>query len=112
MSEHESIATTAITAYAVHRAIHSTPKEYNYGKEDSTNPQFACYLSKKDAAWKCKLFDDWKQACKYALNEDRVTFRFIPVMSWVPRPILRRYLKYKLTLPIHTFYSDDNDLSK
>ncbi len=107
MSEHESIATTAITAYAVHRAVNSTPKEYHY--EEPSVTQFACYLSKKDAAWKCKLFDDWKQACKFVLNEDRVAFRFIPVKSWVPKVFLRRYLKHKLTLPIHTFYDDDEE---
>lgn len=102
METSQSIATTALSAYVVHRAFNSTPKTYHL-EEDPSGPQFACYLSKKDSAWKCKLFDDWKQACKYVLNDDKVTFRFIPVKSWLPKPILNRYLKHKLTLPIHTF---------
>ena len=107
----ESIATTAIAAYAVHRAMTSTPtssppRDYDVGA------QFACYLT-KEAEWKCKLFHHWKEAVKYVLDQpERVASRYVPIsMPWLPKPVLTRILKYNLSLPVHTFYADDFDLS-
>lgn len=105
----ESIATTAIAAYAVHRAMTSTPTASSPPRECA---QFACYLT-KEAEWKCKLFYHWKEAAKYVLDQpERVASRYVPIsMPWLPKPVLTRILKHNLSLPVHTFYADDFDLS-
>lgn len=103
-----SIATTAIAAYTVHRAFNST--RYS-PSEDTPSPQFACYLTKQADEWKCKLFYNWKEACKFALNGgDRVAFKFVRVSPWLPKPILMSILKHNLSLPIHTIYDDNDDI--
>ena len=97
------------------------------GNKDTPKPiydifhGYACYLHKtpdvtNEYAWKCKQFDDFKEACKFALQGHRtcpdgtiqkMPFKFVRISSWVPRVFHRRILRHELALPIHTLFPDE-----
>ncbi len=82
---------------------------------------YACYLKQdtdriNEYNWRCKKFDDFKEACKFALQGHRTSpdgsvhkmpFKFVRISNWVPRAFHRRILKNELVMPIHTLFPDE-----
>jgi hypothetical protein len=110
------IAPTAITTYSLF-----------FGNKDKPRPVYdsfygyACYLKQEPDvtnffAWRCKEFDDFKEACKFALKGHRscpdgtitkMPFKFVRISKWLPRAFHRRILKNELVMPIHTLFPDE-----
>lgn len=95
-------------------------KDYNPKPVDTFNG-YACYLKQEPDqtnvfTWKCKEFDDFKKACKFALQGNRnsldgtiqkMPFKFVRISSWMPHAFHRRILRHDLSLPIHTLFPDE-----
>ncbi len=107
------IASTAMTYFL-----------FSGGKKEQVYDMFhgyACYLNQEPDqtnvfAWKCKQFDDFKEACKFALQGHRtcpdgtiqkMPFKFVRISGWVPRAFHRRILRHELAIPIHTLFPNE-----
>ncbi len=110
------IASTAMTYFLFFGGNKDTPKpiyDIFHG--------YACYLNQEPDqtnvfAWKCKQFDDFKEACKFALQGHRtcpdgtiqkMPFKFVRISNWVPRAFHRRILRNELTIPVHTMFPNE-----
>lgn len=110
------ISTTAMTYFLFFGGNKDTPKpiyDIFHG--------YSCYLKQdtdrvNEYNWKCKEFDDFKEACKFALQGHRnspdgtitkMPFKFVRISKWMPHAFHRRILRHELALPIHTLFPDE-----
>jgi hypothetical protein len=105
------IASTGTTFYLLSQMNKtSSPKDYS---SDHSFEGYACFLKAADdsrnADWKCKRFDDFRDATKFILQkENKMPFKFVRISSWVPKVFHRRILKHELALNVHMLFPDES----
>ena len=103
------------TGITFHLLSHLNEPRSSYDHESFHG--YACYLKEdtdriNEYNWKCKLFDDFREATKFALQgrtgTHKMPFKFVRVSFWVPPAFHRRILRHELALPVHKLFPDEN----